>query len=165
MTEQNAQSEVAIINAVDPAHITAVRELFLEYAASLGFSLCFQNFDQEIADLPGMYAPPDGCLLLALRGDEALGCVALHALADDLCEMKRLYVRPTARGLGLGRLLIEQVISEARSIGYRRMRLDTIEGLMDRAIALYREFGFRETEPYRFNPSPHTLFLELQLQD
>ncbi len=165
MTEQRPQTEIRIITATLPAHIAAARELFLEYAASLGFSLCFQNFDQEVAELPGKYASPRGRLLLALRDDEALGCVALHSLEEDMCEMKRLYVRPAARGLGLGRRLIVQVITEARAIGYRRMRLDTIQGLMDRAIALYREFGFVETEPYRFNPSPHTLFLELRLKD
>jgi GNAT superfamily N-acetyltransferase len=158
------QCEVGIIEASDPAHVAAARELFLEYAASLGFSLCFQNFDQEVAELPGKYAPPQGKLLLAVRGDEALGCVGLRALESDLCEMKRLYVRPAARGLGLGRRLIESVIHYAREIDYSRMRLDTVQGLMDRAIGLYREFGFRETEPYRFNPSPHTLFLELKLK-
>lgn len=163
MAEQS-QTGVEIINAGEPAVVGRARELFLEYAASLGFSLCFQNFDQEIAELPGKYAPPAGRLLLALRGDEALGCVALRALDDNVCEMKRLYVRPAARGLGLGRRLVEQVIAEARAIGYRRMRLDTIQGKMDHAIALYREFGFRETEKYRFNPSPHTLFLELDLR-
>lgn len=164
MIEQRAQNEVRIIEASEPAHIAAARELFLEYAASLGFSLCFQNFDQEVAELPGKYASPRGRLLLALRGEETLGCVGLRALEGDLCEMKRLYVRPAARGWGLGRRLVEEVIAEARAIGYTRMRLDTIQGQMDRAIALYREFGFRETEAYRFNPNPHTLFLELQLK-
>lgn len=163
MHEPKTEPRLQIISAASPAHIAILRELFLEYAASLGFSLCFQNFDQEVAELPGKYAPPGGRLLLALRGDEALGCVALHALSDEVCEMKRLYVRPSARGLGLGRQLVERIIADARAIGYRRMRLDTIQGQMDPAIALYRRLGFRETDPYRFNPSPHTLFLELEL--
>ncbi len=156
-------NEILIIAATTPAHIAAARELFLEYAASLGFSLCFQNFDQEVAELPGKYTPPQGRLLLAMRGEQAMGCVALRALGDDLCEMKRLYVRPAARGTGLGRQLVERIIAEARTIGYLRMRLDTIQGLMDRAIALYRQFGFRETQPYYTNPNPHTLFMELKL--
>ncbi len=156
--------EIEIIAATTPSHIVVARELFLEYAASLGFSLCFQNFEQEVAELPGKYAPPSGRLLLAMRDEQAVGCVALRALADELCEMKRLYVRPAARGTGLGRQLVERIIAEARAIGYRRMRLDTIQGLMDRAIALYRQFGFRETEPYYSSPNPHTLFLELDLK-
>ncbi len=159
-----AANEIDITIAATPAQIAATRELMLEYAASLGFSLCFQNFDQEMAELPGKYAPPSGRLLLATRGEEALGCVALHALTEDVCEMKRLYVRPAARGTGLGRRLVERVITEARGIGYGRMRLDTIQGKMDRAIALYRQFGFRETAPYYTNPNPHTLFLELELK-
>jgi len=168
--QAQTQSPVEIVQASTAAHIAAARELFLEYGGSLGFSLCFQSFDQELAELPGKYAPPKGRLLLAFRGADAVGCVALRPLPasegqsdNHACEMKRLYVRPAARGMQLGRRLVEQVIAAARTIGYRRMRLDTVPGVMDAAIALYREMGFREIEPYCINPMPGTLFLELEL--
>jgi putative acetyltransferase len=137
--------------------------LFLEYARSLGFSLCFQNFDKELAELPGEYAPPDGRLLLAEYGGELAGCVALHRLEPETCEMKRLYLRPKFRGKGLGRVLAERIIGEAREIGYKRMRLDTVEPVMKDAVAMYRRFGFREISPYRANPMPGTLYMELDL--
>jgi ribosomal protein S18 acetylase RimI-like enzyme len=140
-----------------------VRELFLEYANSLGFSLCFQSFDQELAGLPGDYAPPEGRLLLASFGEEIAGCVALHKLEPGICEMKRLYLRPKFRGRGLGRALVERVLSEARSIGYRRMRLDTVEPVMKDAVAMYRRFGFREIVPYRENPIAGAIYMELEL--
>jgi ribosomal protein S18 acetylase RimI-like enzyme len=148
---------------VTPAQIEAVRELFLEYAQSLGFSLSFQSFDKELAELPGMYAPPVGRLLLATINGRPAGCVGLHELARNVCEMKRLYVRPQLRGSGLGRLLAEKIIAEARAIGYKKMRLDTIVGKMDRAIELYRELGFREIDPYRPNPILGALYMELEL--
>src|SRR6058998_1927958 len=106
------------------AEITQARELFLEYAQSLGFSLCFQSFEQELAGLPGDYAPPDGRLLLAEFEGQLAGCVALHRLEPEICEMKRLYLRPEFRGKGVGRVLAETVIAEARAIGYGHMRLD-----------------------------------------
>jgi putative acetyltransferase len=140
-----------------------IRELFLEYANSLGFSLCFQSFDKELADLPGDYASPEGRLLLASIGGEIAGCVALHKLESDICEMKRLYLRPKFRGHGLGRALVERVLSEARSIGYRRMRLDTVEPVMRDAVAMYRRFGFREIAPYRENPIEGAMYMELEL--
>src|SRR5581483_417968 len=143
---------LTIVAAVTPAQIEQVRELFLEYANSLGFSLCFQSFDRELAGLPGDYAPPQGRLLLATAQGEPAGCVALHALDRDICEMKRLYVRPQFRGKGLGRILAERVIAEAREIGYRSLRLDTVEHRMREAIAIYRKLGFREIPPYRPNP-------------
>ena len=143
--------------------IAQVRELFLEYAQSLGFSLCFQNFDQELAELPGDYAPPAGRLLLAEYDAQLAGCVALHKLDSAICEMKRLYLRPQFRGQGLGRLLAERIIAEARQIGYERMRLDSVEPVMRDAVAMYRRFGFKEIAPYRPNPNPGVLYLELQL--
>src|SRR6266446_1429552 len=119
-----------LIQANTPQEIKIARELFEEYAAWLEISLCFQNFDQELAGLPGDYEPPDGRLLLALYEGELAGCVALHKLETEICEMKRLYLRPKFRGKGLGRVLAENIISEARRIGYKRMRLDTVEPVM-----------------------------------
>ena len=140
-----------------------VRELFLEYAESLGFSLCFQGFDQEVAALPGIYAPPAGRLLLATIDEQSAGCAGLHKLEDEVCEMKRLYVRPSWRGFGLGRALAEIIIDEALKLGYRKMRLDTIAGKMDNAIRLYRQLGFKEIAPYQPNPIPGALYMELEL--
>src|SRR6201997_2305702 len=149
--------------AESPAQIAQARELFLEYAKSLGFSLCFQNFDKELADLPGDYAPPEGRLLLAEHESQLAGCVALHKLSDGTCEMKRLYLRPQFRGKGLGRILAERVIAEARQIGYQRMRLDTVEPVMKDAVGMYRKLGFALIAPYRPNPMPGTLYMELLL--
>src|ERR1700680_1095091 len=149
--------------AESPAQIAHARELFLEYAESLGFSLCFQSFDQELAGLPGDYAPPDGRLLVAEYLGQLAGCVALHKLASEVCEMKRLYLRPQLRGRGVGRALAETVIAEARAIGYRKMRLDTVEPVMPNAVAMYRRLGFGEIAPYRPNPSAGALYMELAL--
>jgi putative acetyltransferase len=154
---------LAITQAVSPAQIEKARELFLEYAESLGFSLCFQNFDQELAGLPGDYAPPEGRLLLAEYRGQAAGCVALHKLTPEICEMKRLYLRPQFRGRGIGRLQAEAVMSEARAIGYRKMRLDTVEPVMPNAVAMYRRLGFKEIEPYCPNPNAGALYMELEL--
>lgn len=152
------------MNAQSPAQIAIVRDLFLEYANSLGFSLCFQSFDRELAELPGDYAAPRGRLLLAEWDSEPAGCVALHPLDSEICEMKRLYLRPQYRGKGLGRTLVQRVIEEARSVGYRRMRLDTVEPMMKDAVALYRRFGFQEIPPYRENPIAGAMYLELELR-
>jgi putative acetyltransferase len=149
--------------AGSPTQIAQARELFLEYAESLGFSLCFQNFDKELAGLPGGYAPPDGRLLLAEYGGALAGCVALHKLEPRICEMKRLYLRPQFRGKGLGRALAERIISEARQIGYQRMRLDTVEPVMKDAVAMYRKLGFKEVAPYRPNPIAGAMYMELEL--
>ena len=155
-------TQVAIREAESPEDLALVRDLFVEYAASLGFDLAFQGFDREVAELPGAYAPPRGVILLALDGDRAAGCVALRSLGDEICEMKRLYVRPAFRGTGLGRRMAEAILAEGRSRGYQRMRLDTVPA-MQGAIALYRSLGFREIEPYRANPITGALFLERDL--
>jgi putative acetyltransferase len=151
------------LQAETHAQVAQTRELFLEYAESLGFSLCFQNFDQELASLPGDYAPPDGRLLLAEYEGQLAGCVALHKLEPEICEMKRLYLRAKFRDKGLGRALAETIIAEARAIGYRRMRLDTVEPAMKDAVAMYRRLGFKEIPPYRANPIAGALYMELQL--
>jgi putative acetyltransferase len=154
---------LSLQQAESPAQIAQARELFLEYADSLGFSLCFQSFDQELAGLPGDYAPPDGRLLLAEYRGQPAGCVALHKLDSEICEMKRLYLRPQLRGRGVGRALAEAVIAEARAIGYRKMRLDTVEPAMPNAVAMYRRLGFVEIAPYRTNPIAGALYMELAL--
>ena len=145
------------------SQVEQVRELFLEYARSLGFSLCFQNFDQELANLPGDYSPPHGRLLLAEFEGELAGCVALHKLENEICEMKRLYLRPQFRGKGLGRALATRIIAEARDLGYSRLRLDTVESAMQDAVAMYLKLGFRKIDPYCANPMPSALYLELVL--
>ena len=152
-----------ILKAQSSNQIEQARQLFLEYAESLGFSLCFQSFDKEVAGLPGDYAPPNGRLLLADHDGKVAGCVALHKLSGGICEMKRLYVRPEFRGKALGRALAERVIGEACAMGYTHMRLDTIVGKMDSAIALYRELGFREVPPYRETPIAGAIYMELKL--
>ncbi len=153
----------------DPADLEAIRGLFRAYAASLGFSLEYQGFGDELADLPGKYAPPSGALLLARAGGEAAGSVALRRLEDDICEMKRLYVPPafrglrTANGLSIGRALTHRIIEEARRLGYRRLRLDTVADRMAAAVALYRSMGFVEIPPYYASPVPGTAYMELTL--
>jgi putative acetyltransferase len=151
-----------IVQAIDPQSIGLARQLFEELAASLGIDLGFQGFPAELAGLPGAYSPPGGRLLIALDGPHPAGCVALRPLEGEVCEMKRLYVRPDYRGTGLGRLLAERIIAEARTAGYRWMRLDTLPS-MAAARRLYHELGFREIPPYRYNPVPGTAFLELML--
>jgi len=154
-----------IIPATTPAHIEEIRQLFTEYAEWLQVSLCFQGFQQEMAELPGKYAPPRGALLLAVDGEHVVGCVALRPLEDeDVCEMKRLYVRPAAQGQHLGERLINAIISEARRLGYDKMRLDTLPEKMGKAIAIYRRAGFQQIAPYYDNPYP-VLFLELDLRN
>ena len=151
-----------IIQADRGSNLAAVKSLFEEYAESLGFDLCFQNFEEELANLPGDYAPPDGRLLLATYKDNVAGSVALRKMDDSVCEMKRLYVRPDLRGLKIGRALAEAVIEEARKAGYTRMRLDTVPS-MNVARALYVSLGFCEISPYRYNPIEGTVFMELTL--
>ena len=155
---------LTIVQAETPEHIATVRELMLEYASAMNFSLCFQNFDDELRTLPGKYAPPGGRLLLADWDARTAGIAGLRPFDEPgLCEMKRLYVRPEFRGRSLGRALAGEVIRQAAEIGYSRMRLDTIQGIMDPAIALYRELGFREIPAYYASPVRETLFMELAL--
>ena len=159
----SADGRIELVQAILPRHVEQAKELFLEYAGSLGFSLCFQSFDEELKNLPGAYRPPDGRLLLARYAGQPAGCVALRKLEDNICEMKRLYVRPGYRGKRLGKLLVDGVIAEARAIGYQRMRLDTIASSMKDAIELYRRTGFHEIPPYRPNPIEGALYMELLL--
>lgn len=139
------------------------KQLFIEYADSLGFDLGFQDFEEELANLPGDYARPEGYLLLAKYRDKVAGCVGLRKLSDGICEGKRLYVRPEYRGLKIGRKLVEAIITEARRIGYSRVRGDTVPS-MQAAQALYTSLGFKEIGPYRYNPIEGVKFMELKLE-
>jgi putative acetyltransferase len=154
---------VRLIEPSGRAELASVRGLFLEYAAALGVDLGFQGFDDEVATLPGAYAPPCGRILLALAGDDLAGCVALRPLEQAICEMKRLYVRPPYRGSGLGRRLAIEIIKQARRIGYERMRLDTLPQ-MGAAIELYRSLGFEPIAPYTVNPVQGAIFFERDLR-
>ena len=140
--------------------IGEIRQLFEEYARSLGIDLGFQSFDKELAGLPGAYSRPTGCLLFATTGDRSLGCVAVRRLDTEFCEMKRLYIRPEARREGVGRALAEAAVAFGRVAGYHAMRLNTLP-TMAAAQALYRQLGFRDVLPYRHNPVPGTSFMEL----
>lgn len=153
-----------IEQAASPEFISIVREIFLEYSESVGAGFCFQGFMEELAQLPGEYAPPCGRLFLVFddQGGKIAGCGALRCIDADTCEMKRFYVRPAFRGKGLGRELIHALIGAAREIGYARMRLDTLPS-MTTAIALYRALGFREIPPYWANPVPGVVFFECDL--
>jgi len=151
-----------LVPAITRAQAAGVRELFLEYQSDIGIDLAHQGFERTLAGLPGAYAPPGGRVLLGVVGDAFVGCVAVRPLERGISEMKRLYVRPSARGTGLGRKLALAIIEDARSLGYERMRLDTL-GSMSAAIALYRSLGFVEIAPYTTNPLPGPKFFELTL--
>ena len=151
-----------IVTVESGARLEQVRSLFEEYWASFGFTPCFQNFGEEVAQLPGKYAPPGGRLAMALMDGEPAACIALRQFDADRCEAKRLYVRPSFRGSGLGRTLMDWVIAEARRMGYREMVGDTMP-VMTQALEMYRRMGFEQTGPYAENPTPGAIFLRLKL--
>lgn len=155
---------VEFIHVESGPDIDEIRALFHEYARSLDFNLCFQSFDKELRELPGEYALPDGRLVLCKFGDRPAGCIALKRLEPGVCEMKRLYVRPDFRGHQLGQKLAQHLIDEARRARYHVMRLDTIPGSMDHAIALYHSIGFKEIPAYCHNPIPGAIYMELDLR-
>jgi ribosomal protein S18 acetylase RimI-like enzyme len=157
----SAQPE--FIQAETPAQVSEARKLFTEYSERLGVDLCFQNFERELAELPGRYSLPEGRLFLAVEGERVMGCVGLRKIGEGVCEMKRLYVRPEFRGRGLGKTMALHLIGEARAAGYALMRLDTLPAQMNDAVNLYRSLGFREIEPYYDNPVETALFMELKL--
>jgi ribosomal protein S18 acetylase RimI-like enzyme len=152
-----------IVQAGTTDEVAQARTLFEEYAASLDFDLHFQNFQEELAGLPGDYAAPHGCLLLAWHGDQVAGCVALRKIERDISEMKRLYVRPAFRNRGVGKSLARTIIAEAKNRGYSRLRLDTVPAMKE-AQALYESLGFTKIPPYRRNPIPGAAFMELILE-
>ena len=144
--------------------IEEIKQLFIEYSQSLGVDLDFQNFEKELNTLPGKYVPPAGALILALVDGRAAGCIALRKVDDDICEMKRLYVRNDYRGLGIGNKLISMIIKEASKLNYSYMRLDTLP-TMKKAQELYKSYGFYDIEPYVYNPVIGTKFLEINLKE
>ena len=152
-----------IVQAETAGDIEQARVLFREYELWLGVDLCFQQFEDELENLPGKYAAPEGRLLLAKSGEALAGCAALRKIDAKTCEMKRLFVRETFRGSGLGKQLVEILIVEARKIGYRKMRLDTLQDKMPSAIRLYERLGFRQIPPYYESPIESTVYLELEL--
>ncbi len=157
--------QIQFIQAGTPSQVEEARRLFIEYSERLGLDLCFQNFEKELSELPGKYAPPEGRLFLAVFDESIAGCIGLRKINDDrTCEMKRLYVRPEFRGLGIGKAMALKLIEEARVIGYERMRLDTLPAQMSEAIKMYRAFGFREIDPYYHNPVEGAMFMELTLK-
>jgi len=161
MTTQSAN--VGIIHAVTPEEISAVRGLMREYGASVGVDLSYQNFEEELRGLPGDFAPPRGTLLLGIAGKEAAGCVAIRPLAENFCEMKRLYVRPAWRSTGLGKRLVEAALEDARRAGHRFVRLDTLPTMIA-ARKLYAALGFLPIAPYYQSPVAGTAFLQLDLK-
>ena len=157
---------IRLVEAVGPEDLGHARSLFRtyadEFAGSIAEILCHQGFEAEVAGLPGRYAPPSGCLILAMEGQAPAGCVALRDLGEGTCEMKRLFVTPGYRGQGTGRLLVEEVVRRAEQMGYRRMVLDSLPE-MTGALALYQQFGFVESAPYWGHPADHPVFMERTL--
>lgn len=151
-----------IIEANSPQHFSLASDLFKEYQKFLNADLCFQGFEEELASLPGKYAKPIGSILLAKDGNDFVGCVAVRAIKGKTCEMKRLYVKPSAQGKSIGRLLAESIIRKARQLGYNKMQLDTLKRL-ESAISLYSKLGFKEIKPYYANPLDDVVYWELEL--
>jgi len=151
-----------VVHARTPPEIEDARSIFKEYQSSVGIDLCFQGFEQELEQLPGEYSEPRGCILLALVESKLAGCVALRPLSSDICEMKRMYVRPSFRGQGLGRILAQDIIAEARKRRYRKMRLDSLSSMRE-ALSLYESLGFVPIDAYRLNPVEGAVFLELNV--
>jgi putative acetyltransferase len=152
-----------IVEVNTPQLIQETKVLFREYEKWLNVSLCFQGFEEEVNTLPGKYSPPEGRLYLVQLDEKFSGCIALRKLEEGICEMKRLYLREELRGKGIGNTLVTKIIRDAKEIGYKTMRLDTIKEKMPKAVAIYSRHGFIETKPYYHNPNPHTLFMELDL--
>lgn len=156
-------SIVKISHVRNEQDIETARTLFREYEDKMGLDLCFQGFEAELASLPGNYAEPSGRLLIATTDDAVAGCIALKMIDQETCEMKRLYVREEFRGQRIGIALIERLITDAREIRYKRLRLDTFPPIMSKAVELYRSYGFREIPPYTTDPHPDLLFMDLAL--
>lgn len=157
-------NRLQLVHVADSDQLEHARRLFKEYADSLPFDLSFQNFEKELANLPGKYAAPSGCIILALDENRVAGCVAMRPIDENVCEMKRLFVRPEFNGRGIGRALVAAIIRDAITRGYYHMRLDTAP-FMNSAIALYRKFGFVEIDAYCENPIEGAIFMELNLRD
>lgn len=150
------------LTATDAGRLAQAKFLLMEYVETLGIDLSFQNFQAEVDTFPAGYLAPEGALILALREDEAVGCIGVRQLDADVCEMKRLYVRDTARGYGLGRALCLAALNAGSDLGYARMRLDTLPSMAP-ARNLYRQLGFKEIAPYYHNPISGTSFMERSL--
>lgn len=157
------QQDIEFRAVIGQDKLEEVKQLFLEYVQSLKIDLAFQDFETELKTLPGKYGPPDGALILSSVEGKASGCIALRKISDDVCEMKRLYVRDQYRGVGIGRKLIARIIQEALKHNYRYMRLDTLS-IMETALNLYQSFGFYDIEPYIYNPIAGARFMELKLE-
>jgi putative acetyltransferase len=151
-----------IISAESAAQLSIIRTIFREYEQFLNVDLCFQGFEEELANLPGKYAPPSGALFLAVEDNSVAGCVAVRGLESDICEMKRLYTRPSYRSKGLGRQLAQKIILQAQELGYELMRLDTLE-ILTEAMSLYQSLGFKKTGAYYHNPLENVIYWELPL--
>lgn len=158
------ESKTEIVTATNAERFEKARLLFREYAEWLGVDLCFQGFDEELANLETIYSSPDGSLLLAFYDKQIAGCVAVRKLEADVCEMKRLFVKSEFQNLKIGKNLVAAVTEKARELGYARMRLDSLP-VMGRAQKLYLFFGFEKIAAYRYNPDPQTTFMELNLTD